>query len=249
MSGHSKWSTIKHQKAVNDIKKGKIFSKLVRGITLAIKSGGGSDPDTNAKLRMAVDQARAANMPKENIERAISKAGADAENLEEITYEGFGPFGIQILVDTATDNRNRTSSEIKRILELGGGGLGGPGSVSFNFESKGVITLNNKKLNDDEMLEVIDMGAEDIEPTSTGTEIYTKPSQLTSLKEALEEKGFTVSETDFIKKPKTFEKIESPEKLKKILNLLETLEEHDDVQKVFSNFDADESLIEKVSNE
>jgi len=246
MSGHSKWSTIKHQKAVNDAKKGKIFSKLVKAISLAVKTGGGTNPDSNAKLRVAIDQAKAANMPKNNIDRAIDKAGSDAENLVEITYEGFGPYGVNIIINAATDNKNRTSAELKFLLEKTGGGLGGPGSVSFNFEPKGYIFVKTKKDPDDDSLVLIDLGIEDLEVLNEGIEIYTPYSKLFDVKGAVEKAGFEILEADLVQKPKTLEVVDDEKKVTKLLNFFETLENHDDVQKVFSNADMPEIIVNKI---
>lgn len=246
MSGHSKWSTIKHQKAANDAKKGKIFSKLVKGISLAVKTGGGSSPDSNAKLRVAIEQAKTANMPKNNIDRAIAKAGTDAQNLEEISYEGFGPYGINLIINAATDNKNRTSAELKFLLEKKGGGLGGPGSVSFNFEPKGYIYVKKKKDPDEDSLALIDLGVEDLEVLKDGVEIYTLPSKLFEVKGAVEKEGFEVIEADLIQKPKMLETIDDEAKAKKLLNFFEVLENHDDVQKIFSNVDIPEDVVKKI---
>lgn len=246
MSGHSKWSTIKHKKEATDAARGKLFSKLVKGISIAAKTGGGANPETNAKLRVAIEQAKNANMPKENIDRAVNKATSDAANLEEISYEGFGPFGISLIIETATDNRNRTVSEIKGILEKGGGALGGVGSVSFNFEPKGFIFVKNKKEKDEDTLELIDLGAEDIEASDEGIEVYVEPAELFNVKGKIEKAGFKVVSADLIKNPKTLKEIADEEKAKKAISFLNLLEEHDDVQKVFSNIDVSEKLLRKI---
>ena len=246
MSGHSKWSTIKHQKAANDIAKGKLFSKLARAITIAIKTGSGADPESNYKLRMIIDTARAANMPKENIERAISRASSEGANLEAVTYEGFGPLGVNVLVDATTDNRNRTVAEIKKLFERGGGTLGGPGSVSFNFSPKGMLVIKKANDVDSQTLSLIDLGVEDIEDVGGDLEIFVDPSKLSSTKESVEKLGFQVLSAELIQKPKTVKVLGNETDAAKVLNFLDSLEEHDDVQKVFSNIDVPDEILGKL---
>jgi len=236
MSGHSKWATIKHQKAANDAARGKLFSKLVKAIQIAVKTGGGTSPDTNPKLRVAIDAARAANMPKDNIDRAISRASGEAANVEELTYEGFGPEGVGVLVQVATDNRNRTGQEIKNLFERSGGSLAGPGSVSHNFEPKGYILIEKKPDSDAQMLELIDLGVEDVEASQEGIEVYTGPTTLFDLREKLEASGHKVLQTELIQKPKTHLDLKG-ESSDKVLKLLDSLDDHDDVQKLFTNAD------------
>jgi YebC/PmpR family DNA-binding regulatory protein len=236
MSGHSKWSTIKRQKEVNDQAKGKVFTKLGQAISIAVKTGGGADPDANAKLRVAVDAARAANMPKDNIERAINKAkGGDV--LDEVTYEGFGHGGVGIIIEAATDNRNRTSQEIKNILEKGGGNLGGPGSVLFGFEPKGLIVVKRQKSvsGDDQMLALIDSGAEDVEETDDAFEVYTCVEMLSTIREQLAAIGQTIESVELIKRPTTKIPVTDSHEAERLMHLLTTLEDHNDVQKVFTN--------------
>src|SRR3989344_807087 len=173
MSGHSHYSTIKRQKGIKDAQKGRVFSKLSRLISLAVKAGGWiTDPSANYKLRMAIESARAANMPKENVERAISRAGVEAESLEEMTYEGYGPMGIAVIVEVTTDSRNRTGQEIKNIFERVGGSLGGPGSVSFNFDTQGLIVIPKSDNAQTQILNLIDMGVEDFQEEQDSIEIY-----------------------------------------------------------------------------
>ncbi len=246
MSGHSHFATIKRQKGLKDAAKGKVFSKMGRAISIAVKTGGGGDPDSNYKLRMAVDTARAANMPKDTIERAISKAQSEAQNLEEVIYEGFGPSGVGIMVLVTTDNRNRTSQEMKNIFERGGGNLAGPGSVAFNFELQGLITVKKSNNTEEQMLLLIDAGAEDIQDTKDVFEAYVLPDKLAQIKDKLVASGFVIDSFSLIQKPKTFVNIAELSVVSKILKLLESFDDHDDVQAVYSNFDAPEEILNQV---
>lgn len=241
MSGHSKWATIHRSKEVKDAKRGNLFSKLGRAISIAVKSGGGPDASANFKLRVAIEKARAADMPKDNIERAISKGGGAA--LEETVYEGFGPGGIGVLVEVATDNKNRTGSEIKSIFERGGGSLAGPGAVSFNFEQKGFMLIKKTDDPESQMLKLIEAGVEDVEETGDGIEVYTAPSQLSEVRKNLESQGFEISTMELYLEPKTLLTINEVDAVKKATGFLESLEEHDDVQKVYSNLDVPENLL------
>lgn len=239
MSGHSKWAQIKRQKGVNDQKRGLAFTKLGKAITIAVKQGGGiGDPDQNFKLRLAVDAARAENMPKENIERAIARAsGKDASSMDEIMYEGFGPHGVSIIVEAATDNKNRTTSEVKSTFDKNGGNMGQPGSVSYNFKQVGqiIITKNGKTL-DDIFLLAAEAGAEDVEEVEGEVFVYTTPSSLFKVREALHTAGLSVGLSELIWKPITLIEIEQSE-AEKVMNVLEKLEDLEDVHKVYSNFD------------
>lgn len=244
MSGHSKWSTIKRKKEAEDKARGKLFSKLSRAISVAVKTGGSSDPDLNPKLRMAIEQAKTANMPKDNIERAIKKGEGPEGDLEEFTYEGFGPSGIGVIVEVATDNRNRTAQEIKNIFERGGGSLAGPGAVSFNFEPKGLLVVEKKGSIEEMMLNLIDIGAEDVEETDDGVEVYVKPSDLSRIRDEIQKKGYKVVSTDLFQKPKSTQRMTEEKDAKRILKLLDSLEDHDDVQNVFANVDVPEEYLE-----
>lgn len=246
MSGHSKWQTIRRKKESEDIKRGKLFSKLSRAVSVAVKTGGGSDPDTNYKLRIAIDKAREANMPKENIERAVSKGSGEGEGLVEATYEGFGPEGVGVMVEVATDNRNRTSQEIKNIFERGGGNLSGPGSVSFNFVPKGVIVVESNGNKEDLMLDLIDLGVEDVEEEEGFVEAYSSPASLHDLKEKITKKGYKVTSTELVQKPKSLQPIGDEKKAKRVISFLESLEDQDDVQKVFANADIAQDVLEKI---
>jgi len=247
MSGHSHYATIHRQKELNDAKRGKIFSKYAREIAIAVREGGGSDPEFNYKLRMAIDKARASNMPKDNIERAVSKGGG-SEALEVITYEGFGPGGISVMIEAATDNRNRTSQEIKNIFERAGGRMVGPGSVSFNFENKGLLLVKKTKSLEEEMLKLIDLGVEDMEETDYGIEVYTSPDKLREVRTGLEEAGFVIISSELYMRPKSFQTIDNPVQIKKALLFLDTINDQDDVQRVFTNFDVPENIVKESSS-
>src|SRR3989344_1139703 len=243
MSGHSHYATIKRQKEGRDAAKGKIFSKLARGIQIGGKAGGGPDPNANYKLRMVVDAARSANMPKDNIERAISKASLSDENIEEVVYEGFGPSGVGVIVETATDNRNRTGQEIKNIFERGGGSMAGPGSVAFNFEPKGLILLKKANKVEEQMLKLIDVGVDDIQETDDALEVYVSPDKLSEIRTKLIDQGYDITTSEIIRRAKNFQIVEDPSAAKKVLDFLEVLEEQDDVQKVFANVDIPDNVL------
>jgi YebC/PmpR family DNA-binding regulatory protein len=243
MSGHSKWSTIKRQKGTEDQRRGLTFSKLSRAISVAAKNG--ADPESNFKLRLAVDQAKAANMPKETIKRAIERGagGGGREEFVEVSYEGYGPAGVAILVEVLTDNKMRTVSAIKNIFERGGGNLVARGSVAYQFEKKGLITLKKPPNVDQALLSIIDLGVEDVEEATDAIEVYTKPADLEKFKQAFESKGFEIIETQIFMRPKTTVAIREKKEAEKILHLMENLESQDDVQRVFANFDIREELI------
>jgi len=247
MSGHSHYSTIKRQKEANDAAKGKIFSKMARAIAIAIKAGGGADPAQNYKLRIAIEQAKASNVPKSNIDRILSRASEEI-SYDEFTYEGYGPEGIAVIVDVATDNRNRTSQEIKNIFERSGGSLAGPGSVSFNFEPKALIVVNKLEDIDSQMLKLIDLGVEDLNESEDGIEVYTTQEKAGEIKELLEKNGFTISSFEIIKKPKNVMTITDEKKARRIITFLEVLEDHEDVQNVFSNLDIPDDVAGKLQN-
>jgi YebC/PmpR family DNA-binding regulatory protein len=236
MSGHSKWSTIKHQKAITDQKRGKIFSKLGKAIAVAAKQGASGDPETNAKLRLAMEQARAANMPKENVKRAIEKGlgtGGDS-GLQVITYEGFGPEKTAIIVECITDNKNRTAAEIKSFFERAGGNLGVPGSATYMFEKNGLILIEKQGNGEEQMLTLIDLGAKDVVLEGNLIEVYTLPQQLEEMKKNILGKGFKIKETNLTFKPKTFVPLHGNKK-EKLLKFLEQLDDFEDVQKVYCN--------------
>lgn len=245
MSGHSKWATIHRSKEVKDAKRGNLFSKLGRAISIAVKAGGGPDPSANFKLRVAIEKARASDMPKENIERAISK-GAGAESLEEVIYEGFGPGGIGVIVEAATDNKNRTGQEIKNAFERGGGNLAGPGSVSFNFEQKGFMLVKKGADPESQMLKLIEIGVEDVEETEDGVEVTTAPEKLSEIRKELEGQNFEIISTELSLRPKVLLTVADVEAAKRAMSFLEALEENEDIQKVYSNLDVPESIFGQI---
>lgn len=234
MSGHSHWATTQRAKGIKDKARGKLFSKLSRAITIAVKEGGGPLIDANYKLRIAVEVARAANMPKENIDRAINKASGEGASLTEVLYEGFGPGGVGILIEATTDNKNRTAQVMKSTLEKLGGTFAGPNAVSFNFETKGFLLVERMEPVDEQILSLIDCGIEEFEEHETGIDIYVEPSALFSTKEKLTEKGMKVLEAKLIKKPITVVELSEKESLK-LGELVEALDELDDVDNIFVN--------------
>jgi YebC/PmpR family DNA-binding regulatory protein len=236
MSGHSHFSTIKRQKAANDALKGRVFSRHSKSIAIAIKEGGSADPEMNSKLRFAIERAKSDNMPKSNIDRILQRA-SEVGNIEEITYEGFGPYGVGIVVRTATDNKNRTSQEIKNIFERGGGSMAGPGSVLFNFEQKGLIIIKKQKDSQTQILSLIDLGVEDVEEAEDAIEAYVAPAKLSEVRKAVLDAGYEITSFSLILKPKNFVMVDDPNKAKKVLGLIDLLEEHDDVQDVYTNID------------
>jgi len=249
MSGHSKWSTIKRQKGANDVKKGAVFTRMANAITIAVKEGGG-DPETNFRLRLVMDQARAVNLPKDNIARAVDKAlgkgGGPA--LESILYEGFGPYSVAILIEAITDNRNRTGAEVKSTMEKAGGSLGGPGAVSWMFEKKGLIEVDpgGEDL-DDFSLKMADFGADDVVSIEAQTvQVITKQQDLKMVEEQIKSAGYNVKSSDFDFMAKTSAKIDEVESVKSVLGLIERLEDLSDVVKVSSNLDIPDSMYESL---
>jgi YebC/PmpR family DNA-binding regulatory protein len=245
LSGHSKWSTIKRKKAASDAKRGQIFTKL--GKELAIAARDGADPETNFKLRLVVDKARAANMPKDNIERAIRRgAGLEkGEALEEITYEGYGPHGVALIIEVVTDNRNRAVAEIRRWFNRLGGSLGESGCVAWQFESKGYLTLEPNGLDQDEIFDVaVEWGADDIVFSDDLYEVYTDPDDFEAVRTALEGRGIKLESAEITLVPKTTVSLDEKQAMQN-MNLISNLEELDDVQQVFSNLDITDELMEK----
>jgi YebC/PmpR family DNA-binding regulatory protein len=235
MSGHSKWATIKRAKAVTDAKKGKAFTKLGKNITVAVQTGGGSDPAFNYKLRMAIDLAKAASMPNDNIERAIKRGtGEGKEAITTVTYEGYGPAGSALIVEAVTDNSNRTLQTVRQIFEKNGGKLGGEGTVAWSFESKGQILVEKQAGAEDLPLELIDQGVEDVKETDEGFEIYTLPMDLEKIKKFIEAKGIKILSAENIMR--STQPVELSEgDLEKVQKLVEALEEEDDVVNVHTN--------------
>jgi YebC/PmpR family DNA-binding regulatory protein len=245
MSGHSKWSQIKRQKGANDVKRGAIFTKMTREIMLAAREGGG-DPEGNFRLRLAIDRARAVNVPLANIQRAIDRAtgGADGAQVESVVYEGYGPGGVSVMVEAATDSRNRTAAEVRAAFTRHNGKLGEPGSVQWLFEQKGVIELDVAGRDADEVeLAAIDAGAEDVERDGDLVTVYTAPARFEAVKKALEAQGLRVVEADLSMRASNTVRLDG-DQAKKVLNLVEALEDLDDVQKVHANFDVPEEVLE-----
>jgi YebC/PmpR family DNA-binding regulatory protein len=249
MSGHSKWSSIKHKKGAADAKRGKLFSKLSRAIIVAAKEGG-PDPAGNLALQNAIDKARSYSMPKDNIERAIARgsgADADAQAFETVVYEGYGPSGVAVIVETLTDNRNRTASDVRHAFEKNDGNLGGSGAVTWLFERRGVVLVPGDSVDEDElMLAAAEGGADDVSRDGSSYEIVSAPESLTSVREALEQAGYTIENAELTLVPKTTVEVADQADAKKVLRLIDQLEESDDVQDVFSNFDIPESVLEAV---
>ena len=247
MSGHSKWSSIKHKKKAADAKRGQEFTKLSRAITVAVREGG-ADPESNLALQNAVEKARQASMPKDNIERAIVRAsgeGADAAAYETVTYEGYGPAGIAVYVEALTDNRNRTAADVRHIFSKSDGNLGESGSVAWLFERKGVILVPADGVDEDELtLAAADAGAEDVERDGTSFRVVSPPEELAVVRRALEEAGYSIEDAQPTMLPKTTVQIEDEGVARKIVRLLDGLEENDDVQGVYANFDISEQLLE-----
>jgi YebC/PmpR family DNA-binding regulatory protein len=244
MSGHSKWSQIKRQKGATDAKRSQVFTKLGREITVAARQGS-PDPEFNPRLRLAIDRARDANMPKDNIERAIKRATGegDAANLEEIVYEGYGPGGAAILVEALTDNRNRTASDLRNAFSKAGGSLGESGSVAWQFDTRGLIVLDANGADPEELaLRAIDTGADDVRVEDGTVEVYTAPEALAEVRKALAEADMAVSSAEVMKLPKSTVALDE-HKAKQVLRLLDSLDDLDDVQRVSSNADFPEEAL------
>lgn len=249
MSGHSKWSTIKRQKGAKDAKRGQVFTKLGNAITIAVREGGGGDPTSNFRLRLAMDTAKSANMPKENIERAIErglgKSGAAA--LETVTYEGYAPGKVALVVEAATDNKNRTTPEVRGTIERAGGTFVSPGAVSWMFKEQGLVTVDKGDKSFDEIFEdAASAGADDVEEAGDIVEVYTKPAEVEKVKNLLVQKGLSVHFAEIFKKPTTVQTVDNAELAKKVLGLVEKLEDLDEVQKVYANFDISDKILEEI---
>ncbi len=245
MSGHSKWNNIKNKKGKEDAKRGKIFTKLGRYIMVAAREGG-PDPDYNPSLKVAIDKAKAENMPNDNIERAIKKGSGElgSDSFEEITYEGYGPSGIAVLVQCLTDNRNRTAPDVRHAFDKNGGNLGTPGSVSFMFDRRGIIEIEkNSGLDYDElMMSALELGADDVTEYDDAYEIITSPEAYLDIKKGLEDLNYEFSQSDITSLPQNYVKLEDPEDIKKMEKLIDTLEDNDDVQDVYTNWDMPEEV-------
>jgi YebC/PmpR family DNA-binding regulatory protein len=245
MSGHSKWSTIKHKKGAADAKRGKVFTRLIKEMTVAARLGGG-DINANPRLRAAVSEAKANNMPKDNIERAVKRGTGEIEGAayEEITYEGYGPGGVALMVETMTDNSNRTTPEIRHIFEKNGGNLGTPGSVRFQFEKKGYFSIEKSAVSEDKLMEIaLEAGADDLQTEGADTfDVYASPENFEQVRQALEKNNIPTLEAKLGMMPSTYVKLEES-KSKQALRLMEMLDDHDDVQNVWSNFAVPEELL------
>jgi YebC/PmpR family DNA-binding regulatory protein len=249
VSGHSKWHSIKHKKAVVDARRGQHFTKLARAITVAAREGGG-DPEGNSGLALAIQKARDASMPKDNIERAIAKGtgeGADGDQIETVLYEGYGPGGVALLIEALTDNRNRTGADVRHVLSKNGGNLGEPGSVAYLFDKRGVIVVDAARYDEDDLMPAIDAGAEDIARDDDVFEIITEPSDLTSVREALAQAGVEIESADVAQQPKSRVPLEEADAAR-LIRLIDALEESDDINAVHANFDVDADVLERIAS-
>ena len=250
MSGHSKWHSIRHKKGAVDAKRGKLFSKLTRAIIVAAREGG-PDPDNNLALQNAIEKARENSMPKDTIERAVARGAgtdSDAEAYEQVTYEGYGPNGVAVLVEALTDNRNRTAADVRHVFAKNDGNLGTSGAVAWLFERNGVILVPADSADEDEvMLAAADAGAEDVSVEGSSYQITSAPEDVTSVRQALEHAGIQIESAEITMLPKTTVRVEDEAAARKLLRLMEALEENDDVQDVYANFDIPEGVLEAVA--
>jgi len=251
VSGHSKWSTIKHKKGAADARRGKLFSKLSRAIIVAAKEGGG-DPDGNLALANAIEKARSYSMPKDTIERAIARgagSGADSNAFEQVVYEGYGPAGVALIVEALTDNRNRTAADVRHVFTKNDGNLGGSGAVAWLFERRGLVLVGADGVDEDELtLAAADGGAEDVDRDGSSFQIRCEPEDLVSVRRALEQAGIPVESAGLTMVAKTTVEVAEEAAAKKVLRLLDALEENDDVQEVYANFDIPEQVLEEVAS-
>ena len=248
MSGHSKWATIKHKKGAADKARGKLFAKLIRQVEVAAREGGG-DPDSNPTLRTMFQKARAAAVPMDTIERAIKRGTGELEGVhyEQISYEGYAPSGVALIVECLTDNRNRTGADIRAIFSKNGGSMAEPGAVSWQFDRKGVILVPKTVTEDDLMLVALEAGAEDISDAGDQWQVTTPPSDMPAVRDAIDGAGIIVESGEVTLVPSTTIALDSEGEAKKVLHLVDLLEDHDDVQNVYANFDIPDSVLELVS--
>jgi YebC/PmpR family DNA-binding regulatory protein len=250
LSGHSKWSSIKHKKGAADAKRGKLFSKLSRAIIVAAKEGGG-DPANNLALQNAIEKAKSYSMPKDNIDRAIAKgsgADADADSFETIVYEGYGPEGVAVIVEALTDNRNRTAADVRHMFAKHGGNLGATGAVAWQFERLGVVVVLADGVDEDELLLVsADGGAEDVARDGDVFQVTSPPEELSAVRQAIEAAGLTVESAELQLVPKTTVSIDDEAKARQVMRLIDALEDNDDVQDVYANFDIPDAVLEAVA--
>jgi len=252
MAGHSKWANIKHKKARSDEKRGKEFTKIAKEITIAVRSGGGGDPEANSKLKLAIQKAKAINMPNENISRAIKKGTGEMESeaIEEIIYEGYAPGGVAIMLEIATDNRNRTASEIRHLFSKANGNLGETGCVAWMFRRAGYIALSkeNLELDEDElMLIALELGADDVREEDDIYEVITSPEIFMEVKEGLEGQGIQLEDADVVMLPENTVEINDADTATRVVKLIDLLEDHDDVQNVYNNMSIDDNILEQLS--
>lgn len=249
MSGHSKWASIKHKKAIVDSRRGAHFTKLARAITVAARDGGG-DPAGNAPLENAIAKAKAASMPKDNIERAIAKGtgdGGDGAAIESVLYEGYGPAGVAVLVETLTDNRNRTSADVRHLFTKFGGSLGEPGSVAYLFDKKGVIAVDAATCSEDDLIVAIEAGAEDVSTDEDVYEVVTELADFAAVRQALEDAGIEMQSAELLHRPKSLVPVPHEGQVGKLMRLIDALEDNDDVDAVHANFDVPAEMLEKVA--
>ncbi len=252
MSGHSKWSTIKHKKARSDEKRGKEFTKLAKEITIAVKTGGGGDPEANSKLKLAIQKAKAINMPNDNITRAVKKGTGelDSEVFEEIIYEGYAPAGVAVMLEIATDNRNRTAPDIRHLFSKHNGNMGETGCVGWMFKRVGYMSISQEglKIDEDElMMLALESGAEDFKDEGDSYEVITSPDNFMEVKEALEKEGVIAQEADIIMMAENTVDINDEDTAAKVIKLIDLLEDHDDVQRVYTNMNIPDEILEKLS--
>jgi YebC/PmpR family DNA-binding regulatory protein len=247
MSGHSKWSSIKHKKAATDAKRGQLFTKLARAIQVAAREGGG-DPEANHTLAAAIEKARGYSMPKDNIQRAVDRGTGDGDTgrIERTLYEGYGPGGVAVLVEALTDNRNRTSAEVRHAFDKNGGSLGEPGSVAWQFEKKGAIALDGTRYSEDDLLAAIDAGAEDVQQDGDSLRVLSAAEDLTAVRAALDDAGIQVESAEIVMEPKAVVEVGEETEARAMMRLMDALDDHEDVDSVHANFDIPEALLEEA---
>jgi YebC/PmpR family DNA-binding regulatory protein len=248
MSGHSKWASIKHKKAATDARRGQLFTKLARAISVAAREGGG-DPDSNFTLAAAIQKARDYSMPKDSIQRAIDRgtgAGADGEMIERVVYEGYGPAGVAVLAQALTDNRNRTSADLRHIFDKNGGSLGEPGSVAWVFEKRGVVMVDADRYTEDDLIAAIDAGAEDVSPDEDSLKVISAAEDLAAVREALEASGVEIESAELTMEPKNVVEVGERDAAA-VMRLVEALDDHDDVEAVHANFDIPAEILEEIA--
>jgi YebC/PmpR family DNA-binding regulatory protein len=248
MSGHSKWASIKHKKAATDARRGQLFTKLARAISVAAREGGG-DPDANFTLAAAIQKARDYSMPKDSIQRAIDRgtgAGADGETIERVVYEGYGPAGVAVLAEALTDNRNRTSADLRHIFDKNGGSLGEPGSVAWVFEKRGVVMVDADRYTEDDLIAAIDAGAEDVSPEEGSLKVISAAEDLAAVREALESSGVEIESAELTMEPKNVVEVGERDAAS-VMRLMEALDDHDDVEAVHANFDIPAEILEEIA--